>query len=90
MIVEGKLTGSLFNVPALLVVMVLSWILVRGVKESAGANNVMVAIKIAAVLFFIFGAARRGASLEPAPVSAQRMAGGAQRGRHRLLYIHRI
>jgi basic amino acid/polyamine antiporter, APA family len=57
-IVEGKLTGSLFNVPAFLIVMLLSWILVKGVKESAGANNVMVAIKIAAVLLFVFGAAR--------------------------------
>ena len=37
--------------------MLLSWILVRGVKESAGANNVMVAIKLAAVLLFVFGAA---------------------------------
>jgi basic amino acid/polyamine antiporter, APA family len=57
-IVEGKLTGSLFNLPAFLIVMLLSWILVKGVKESAGANNVMVAIKIAAVLLFVFGAAR--------------------------------
>ncbi len=56
--VEGKLTGSLFNVPAFLIVMLLSWILVKGVKESAGANNIMVAIKIAAVLLFVFGAAR--------------------------------
>ena len=50
-------TGSIFNVPALLVVMALSWLLVRGVRESAGANNVMVAIKIVAVLLFVFGAA---------------------------------
>ncbi len=57
-IMEGRLTGSLFNVPALLIVMLLSWILVRGVKESAGANNVMVIIKVAAVLLFVFGAAR--------------------------------
>ncbi len=57
-IIEGKLTGSLFNVPALLIVMLLSWLLVRGVKESARANNVMVAIKIGAVLLFVFGAAR--------------------------------
>ncbi len=57
-IVDGHLTGSWFNVPALLIVMMLSWILVRGVKESAGANNVMVAIKLGAVLLFIFGAAR--------------------------------
>src|SRR5690242_3627227 len=38
--------------------MLLSWILVRGVKESAGANNIMVAIKLVAVLLFVFGAAR--------------------------------
>jgi basic amino acid/polyamine antiporter, APA family len=57
-IVEGRLTGSLFNVPALLIVMLLSWILVRGVKESAGANNCMVAVKVVAVLLFVLGAAR--------------------------------
>ena len=56
-IVDGHLTGSFFNVPALLIVMALSWLLVRGVKESAGANNAMVTIKIAAVLLFVFGAA---------------------------------
>jgi APA family basic amino acid/polyamine antiporter len=56
-VIEGRLTGSLFNVPSFLIVMLLSWILVRGVKESAGANNVMVAIKIGAILLFVFGAA---------------------------------
>src|SRR5581483_765260 len=56
-IVDGRFTGSIFNVPALLVVMVLSWILVRGVRESAGANNIMVAIKLGAILLFVFGAA---------------------------------
>ncbi|MGH9608107.1 MAG: amino acid permease [Bryobacteraceae bacterium] len=56
-IVEGQLTGSYFNIPAFLIVMFLSWILVRGVRESAGANNVMVVIKIGAVLLFVFGAA---------------------------------
>ena len=30
----------------------------RGVRESAGTNNVMVVIKIAAILIFVFGAAR--------------------------------
>ena len=57
-IVGGQFTGSWFNLPALLVLMVLTWILVRGVRESAGANNVMVVIKIAAILIFVFGAAR--------------------------------
>jgi APA family basic amino acid/polyamine antiporter len=56
-ILEGHMTGSLFNIPSFLVVMVLTWVLVRGVKESAGANNIMVAIKIAAVLLFVLGAA---------------------------------
>lgn len=56
-IVEGRFTGSLFNVPALLIVMLLSWILVRGVRESAGANNIMVLIKLGAILLFVFGAA---------------------------------
>jgi len=56
-IVDGQFTGSIFNVPALLIVMLLSWILVRGVRESAGANNVMVLIKIGAILLFVFGAA---------------------------------
>jgi len=56
-IVEGRFTHSLFNVPAFLIVMALSWILVRGVKESAETNNAMVVVKLAAVLLFIFGAA---------------------------------
>ncbi len=66
-IVDGHLTHSLFNLPAFLIVMFLSWILVRGVRESAGANNVMVAIKIAAVLLFVFGAigSVKSANLHP-------------------------
>ncbi len=38
--------------------MLLTWILVRGARESAGANNAMVLIKVAAILIFVFGAAR--------------------------------
>jgi APA family basic amino acid/polyamine antiporter len=50
--------GGIFNIPALLITMAVTWVLVRGVKESANANTVMVVIKIAAILFFCFGAAR--------------------------------
>jgi basic amino acid/polyamine antiporter, APA family len=57
-IIDGRLTGSVFNVPALVIVMALSWVLVRGVRESAGANNAMVAVKLAAILLFVFGAAK--------------------------------
>ena len=47
-----------FNVPAFLVLMVLTVILVRGIKESAETNNVMVILKISAILIFIMTAAR--------------------------------
>ena len=41
------------NLPAALIVWVVSYILVRGIRESAKANNIIVAIKVAAVLFVI-------------------------------------
>ncbi|HEV2487696.1 MAG TPA: amino acid permease [Terracidiphilus sp.] len=46
-----------FNIPAFLVVMILTVILVRGIRESARANNVMVMVKIAAILVFVFAGA---------------------------------
>ena len=50
---QGHLTGAYFNLPAFLVVMILTWLLVRGVRESAKTNNVMVAIKLAAIVTFL-------------------------------------
>ena len=47
-----------FNVPALLITLGVTWILVRGVRESAEVNTGMVIIKIIAILIFCFGAAR--------------------------------
>jgi APA family basic amino acid/polyamine antiporter len=49
--------GGVFNVPALVITMLVTWVLVRGVRESAGANSAMVGIKIVAILIFCFGAA---------------------------------
>ena len=46
-----------FNIPAFLVVMILTVILVRGIRESARTNNIMVLVKMAAILVFIFAAA---------------------------------
>jgi APA family basic amino acid/polyamine antiporter len=45
--------GSVVNLPAILIVLVITWLLVIGVRESARFNAAMVAIKLAAVLFFI-------------------------------------
>jgi APA family basic amino acid/polyamine antiporter len=49
----GHWTGAYFNIPAFLIVFILTVLLVRGVRESAEANNVMVAIKIGAILVFL-------------------------------------
>jgi len=48
-----EFTGSLFNLPAVVVAIALTAILVRGIKESANVNAAMVAIKVGAVLFVI-------------------------------------
>jgi basic amino acid/polyamine antiporter, APA family len=55
--VQGQPAGW-FNIPALVITLAVTWILVRGVKESAEVNTTMVLIKIAAILLFCFGAAR--------------------------------
>ena len=46
-------TGAFINLPAVLVVGLLTAILVKGIRESATANAVMVAVKVGAVLFVI-------------------------------------
>jgi len=46
-----------FNWPAFLIVMLLTVVLVRGIRESAETNNVMVLLKIVAIVVFVgFGA----------------------------------
>jgi APA family basic amino acid/polyamine antiporter len=42
-----------FNFPAFLIVMLLTVVLVRGIRESAETNNIMVLLKIAAILIFV-------------------------------------
>ena len=45
------------NLPALLIVLLLTWLLVYGIKESARANTIAVIIKITVLVFFVsFGA----------------------------------
>jgi len=50
--------AGIFNIPALLITMLVTVVLIRGVRESAEANTTMVLIKIGAILLFCFGAAR--------------------------------
>jgi APA family basic amino acid/polyamine antiporter len=46
-------TGSIFNLPAVIIVAIVTIVLVKGIQESARFNATMVAIKVAAVLFVI-------------------------------------
>lgn len=50
---DGTLVHGWLNLPALLIVMGISGLLIRGIRESATVNTVMVLIKVAVVLAFI-------------------------------------
>jgi APA family basic amino acid/polyamine antiporter len=52
----GAIPGvqTLFNLPALVIMLLVTAVLSFGVRESARVNNVMVAIKVTVVLLFIF------------------------------------
>ena len=45
--------ATMVNLPAVLIMLAITWVVSYGVKESARLNNVMVAIKISVVLLFI-------------------------------------
>src|SRR5256884_3341738 len=49
--------GGVFNLPAVVIVLVITFLLVRGVRESARTNLVMVAVKLVVLTFFIVVAA---------------------------------
>jgi len=57
----------LINVPASAIVMLITWLLLRGARESATANNIMVVIKLLALsLFVVVGATHlKGANYHP-------------------------
>jgi APA family basic amino acid/polyamine antiporter len=46
-------TGALVNLPAALVIALITYVLVRGIKESATVNSIIVFLKISIILVFI-------------------------------------
>jgi APA family basic amino acid/polyamine antiporter len=50
---DGMLHHGIFNAPALLIVLILTLLLIRGTQQSAWVNAVIVFIKVAIVLIFI-------------------------------------
>jgi APA family basic amino acid/polyamine antiporter len=51
-ILDGPFDGGVVNLPAVVIVLVATMLLVSGVRESAGATNVLVALKVGALLLF--------------------------------------
>ena len=43
----------IFNLPAVLIVALITWVLVRGIRESAGFNTVMVIVKLLVIGLFV-------------------------------------
>jgi basic amino acid/polyamine antiporter, APA family len=54
---DGSTVTAVFNLPAVIIIGIITTLLVVGIKESANVNNVIVFIKVAVVLVFIAGAA---------------------------------
>lgn len=52
-----KTTGAFINLPAMLIIALMTTLLVLGIKESAGFNSLIVIVKVGVILLFIgFGA----------------------------------
>lgn len=45
--------GGIINLPAILIIALITALLIQGVKESARLNNIIVAVKVAVVLMFV-------------------------------------
>lgn len=53
-LLTGPFEGGWFNLPAVIIVALMSLLLARGTRESAGVNAIIVILKVAVVLVFIF------------------------------------
>jgi APA family basic amino acid/polyamine antiporter len=53
---DGTTVTAVFNLPAVIIIAIITALLVVGIKESANVNNVIVFVKVAVVLVFIVGA----------------------------------
>jgi APA family basic amino acid/polyamine antiporter len=50
----GPWDGGIINLPAVFIIVLMSLLLIRGTRESATVNGIIVALKVAVVLVFIF------------------------------------
>jgi basic amino acid/polyamine antiporter, APA family len=48
------LAGGIIDLPAVIITLLITWVLFIGIRESARINNVIVIVKVAVILLFIF------------------------------------
>jgi APA family basic amino acid/polyamine antiporter len=53
---DGTTVTALFNLPAVIIIFLVTVLLVVGIRESAHFNNAIVFVKLAVILLFLFGA----------------------------------
>ncbi|HRF22751.1 MAG: amino acid permease [Chitinophagaceae bacterium] len=53
-LIAGPWDGGIINLPAVFIIVLMSLLLIKGTKESAFVNSIIVALKVSVVLVFIF------------------------------------
>ena len=82
--------GGVFNLPAVILIVLCALLLIRGASESAKVNAVMVMIKIGVLLLFIVLGIAGLELRQPRRLRARSACTGiTARGRHHLLLLHR-
>src|SRR3989449_1748636 len=90
---DGTQVAAVFNLPAVIIIGLVTTLLVIGIKESANFNNVIVFVKVAVVLLFIVGAAH---AINPVnwhpfiPPPGLRVERRHDGGGDRVLRLHRV
>ena len=88
----GQTCVAWLNLPAILITAVITFVLVIGIKESAGFNAAMVFLNIAVILAVVgIGiVVHRSQELAPIPAREKRMAGSCRRSGPDFFRIHRV
>lgn len=80
----------IFNLPAFGIVLLVTWIVLIGIRETARFNTALVIAKLAIVLFFLVLGAMYGPAGELDALRPQRHERGFQRRGHHLLCLYRL
>ena len=80
----------IFNLPAFLIVALITWVLVLGIRESARFNTALVVLKLVVIAFFLVLGAFYVKPENWTPFAPNGLCGHFQRGGDHLLCLHRV